>query len=536
VAALARPMHAASDTEADYGYPSPAKFSDSDTETVHDSGYATGASAQQKKSSGDAPSSSSAASTSAGPASREPKGGRHADDDWNYVRRTIAKEKPLPPITLKTLPQNINWVSFLALTVVPALAFYGAATTKLQWQTAVWCVVYYFYTGLGITAGYHRLWAHRAYSAGLPLQYFLALGGSGAVEGSIRWWSRGHRAHHRYTDTDLDPYSAHKGFWWSHIGWMIFKGRRAPGVADVSDLSANPVVRWQHRWYLPLIFGMGFVFPTAVAGLLWGDWRGGFFFAGAARLLFVHHSTFCVNSLAHWLGETPFDDKHTPRDHWITALVTVGEGYHNFHHQFPMDYRNATHWNGYDPTKWFIWLSYKMGLAYNLKTFPQNEIAKGQYAMQLKKVEAKAATVVWPKDSNDLPILTWEEFQEQHKNSGRKLMVIGGFIHDVTEFEADHPGGASLVKYKLGKDATTSFNGGVYEHSNAAHNLLSMLRVGALHGGYEVEAEKNRPFPGLTIFDGPSLRAEATQKLPRSEKAKKQAVVSSLPSPLTVAA
>ena len=97
-----------------------------------------------------------------------------------------------------------------------------------------------------------------------------------------------------------------------------------------------------------------------------------------------------------------------------------------------------------------------MGLAYNLKTFPQNEIAKGQYAMQLKKVEAKAATVVWPKDSNDLPILTWEEFQEQHKNSGRKLMVIGGFIHDVTEFEADHPGGASLVKYKLGKGKSSA--------------------------------------------------------------------------------
>ena len=149
---------------------------------------------------------------------------------------------------------------------------------------------------------------------------------------------------YRYTDTELDPYSAHKGFWWSHVGWMIFKGRRQPGVADVSDLSANPVVRWQHRWYLPLIIGMGLVFPTAVAGLAWGDWRGGFFYAGAARLLFVHHSTFCVNSLAHWLGDTPFDDKHTPRDHFITALCTVGEGYHNFHHQFPMDYRNAIKW------------------------------------------------------------------------------------------------------------------------------------------------------------------------------------------------
>lgn len=254
--------------------------------------------------------------------------GYNVDD--NYVRKILAKEKPLPPITWKTLPQNIQVVSTLALTIVPALAIYGALTTKLETKTFLWAVAYYFYTGLGITAGYHRLWAHRSYTASKPLQYFLALGGSGAVEGSIKWWSRGHRAHHRYTDTDLDPYSAQRGFLWAHIGWMIVKPRRRPGVADVSDLSNNEVVKWQHRWYLPLIVGMGFLFPMAVAGLGWGDWRGGFFFAGAARLAFVHHSTFCVNSLAHWLGEAPFDDKHTPKDHFLTALVTIGEGYHNF--------------------------------------------------------------------------------------------------------------------------------------------------------------------------------------------------------------
>jgi stearoyl-CoA desaturase (delta-9 desaturase) len=182
-----RGVSSTSDTEADYSYPSPAKFSDSDNDTAADSGYAT------------------------------TKGGRHADDDWNYVRRTLAKEKPLPPITIRNVHKNINWISFIVLTVVPTLALYGAFTTKLTWQTAVWSVVYYFYSehirwyfacinwltfgsllaGLGITAGYHRLWAHRAYNASMPLQYFLALGGSGAVEGSIRWWSRGHRAHHR---------------------------------------------------------------------------------------------------------------------------------------------------------------------------------------------------------------------------------------------------------------------------------------------------------------------------------------------------
>lgn len=144
-------------------------------------------------------------------------------------------------------------------------------------------------TGTGITAGYHRLWAHRSYNASKPLEYALAMAGTGAVEGSIKWWSRGHRAHHRYTDTPLDPYDAKKGFFWSHMGWMILKPRRRPGVADVSDLSKSAVVRWQHRWYLQLILFMGFILPTLVAGIGWGDWKGGFFYAATTRLVFVHH-------------------------------------------------------------------------------------------------------------------------------------------------------------------------------------------------------------------------------------------------------
>ncbi|GAA5856082.1 hypothetical protein JCM8547_002969 [Rhodosporidiobolus lusitaniae] len=412
--------------------------------------------------------------------------GTYADD--NYVRKVLAKEKPLPPITLGNLHKNINVISTLALTVVPALSVYGALTTVLKWQTAVWSVLYYFYTGLGVTAGYHRLWAHRAYTASLPLQYFLALGGVGAVQGSIKWWSRGHRAHHRYTDTDLDPYDAQKGFWWSHVGWIILKPRRKPGVADVSDLNASPVVRWQHRWYIPLLLTMGLVCPCIVAGLLWGDFRGGFFFAGAARLLFVHHSTFCVNSLAHWLGDTPFDDKHSPKNHWITALVTVGEGYHNFHHEFPQDFRNAIRWYQYDPTKWFIWTAYKLGLASQLKTFPDNDIKRGEYAMKLKAMAREAKEITWPKSSNHLPVLTWDEFQEACKT--RQLMVIGGFIHDVATFINEHPGGSGLIKTRLGKDATNAFYGGYYDHSNGANAVLSEYRVGVIEGGYEVEANK----------------------------------------------
>ncbi|VDC07350.1 unnamed protein product [Peniophora sp. CBMAI 1063] len=399
----------------------------------------------------------------------------------NYVEHTLKTQKAKPPVTWENLFSELNYLSLAILTITPSIAIYGIFTTKWCWQTALWSVIYYFITGLGITAGYHRLWAHRSYNASKPLEYFLATAGAGAVEGSIKWWSRGHRAHHRYTDTDLDPYNAHKGFWYSHIGWMLVKPRRRPGVADVSDLSKNEVVRWQHRWYIYLIIGMGFLFPTLVAWLGWGDARGGFFFAGAARLCFVHHSTFCVNSLAHWLGESPFDDKHTPRDHFITALATIGEGYHNFHHQFPMDFRNAIKWYQYDPTKWFIWVASKFGLASHLKVFPENEIQKGMLTQALKRLRAEQDSIEWPQESRDLPVVSWKSFQEQAEK--RPLLLVAGFIHDVSAFLDEHPGGRHLLVKYIGKDASTAFFGGVYDHSNAAHNLLSMMRVGILHGG-----------------------------------------------------
>jgi stearoyl-CoA desaturase (delta-9 desaturase) len=426
----------------------------------------------------------------------------------NYVTHTLANQKHRPPITLRNVLQNINWVSFLVLTVTPTLAIYGCFSTAFNWKTALWSVIYYFVTGLGITAGYHRLWAHRSYNAAVPLEYALSFAGAGAVQGSIKWWSRGHRAHHRYTDTKLDPYSAHEGFWWAHVGWMIFKPRTKIGVADISDLTRNKVVRWQHKHYLPLMIFMGFIFPTAVAGFGWGDWRGGYFFAGAARLTFVHHSTFCVNSLAHWLGEAPFDNKHTPRDHFITALCTVGEGYHNFHHQFPMDFRNAIKWFQYDPTKWFISTMALFGLASHLKKFPDNEIKKGQYTMKLQRLAEESGEITWPTDSNHLPVISWDDFKAEAKE--RSLVVVGGFIHDVSSFTEEHPGGAHLIKRAIGTDATTAFMGGVYDHSRSAQNLLAMMRVGVLYGGMEVEHLKSRPFESPASTASPSIASSAS--------------------------
>eukprot|EP00842_Homolaphlyctis_polyrhiza_P006443 jgi/Hompol1/67/HPOL_003133-RA len=381
-------------------------------------------------------------------------------------------------LTLK----EINWAHFVLLTSTPLVALYGMLFVPLQWNTFVFAVFWYFLTGFGITVGYHRYWSHRSYEASKPMQVVLALAGAGAAQGSIRWWSRGHRAHHRYTDTPKDPYSARNGFFWSHLGWLLVKTDYSTvGRVDISDLNSDPIVMWQHKNYVPLVLLMSFVIPTVLPGILWGDFVGGYFFAAIARQVFVHHATFCVNSLAHYLGETTYDDRHTPRDNFFTALITFGEGYHNFHHEFPSDYRNAIRFYQYDPSKWIIWGLSLVGLTYNLHEFSKNEIEKGRITMAEKTLERQRKQLAWgPKDS-ELPHYTFTEFKALC-DEGRMLIIIDGGIFDVAGFLDQHPGGRGFLKSSVGKDVSTAFNGGVYDHHNAARNLASMMRIAILDG------------------------------------------------------
>ncbi|KAJ1660194.1 stearoyl-CoA 9-desaturase [Dispira simplex] len=379
------------------------------------------------------------------------------------------------------LSQRIHWVHVLLLSSTPLVALYGLLTTPWVKPTFILFIITYYLTGLGITGGYHRLWSHRAYDAPLITRVFFAICGASAVQGSILWWCRDHRVHHRYTDTEKDPYGAQHGFWYSHIIWMLFKkDKNKMGRVDTADLEADPVVRWQSKYYplITLIFSV--ILPWCIAGFGWGDWRGGYFYAVILRMVIVHHATFCVNSLAHWLGETSFDDKHSPRDHFITAFVTMGEGYHNFHHEFPQDYRNAIKFYQYDPTKWLIATLSFFGLAYNLRTFPENEVKKGAVMMQEKKVNEVKRTLKWGPNKDKLPGYTMAEFQDQVHNHKCMWILIDGYIHDVADFMNKHPGGPKYIKANIGRDASTSFNGSVYDHSNGARNLMSMMRVGYL--------------------------------------------------------
>ncbi|GCB25561.1 acyl-CoA desaturase [Aspergillus awamori] len=433
------------------------------------------------------------------------------------VKRVHISEMAL---TWNNWHKHVNWLNVFFIIGIHLYGCVQALWVPLQVKTAVWMILYYFFTGLGITAGYHRLWAHCSYSARLPLRIWLAAMGGGSVQGSIRWWARDHRAHHRYTDTDKDPYSVRKGLLYSHIGWMVMKQNpKRIGRVDISDLNEDPVVVWQHRNYLKVVFFMGLGLPMLVAGFGWNDWWGGFIYAGILRIFFVQQATFCVNSIAHWLGEQPFDDQNSPRDHVITAMVTLGEGYHNFHHEFPSDYRNAIEWYQYDPTKWSIWVWKQLGLAYDLKQFRANEIEKGRIQQLQKKLDQKRARLDWGVPLEQLPVMEWDDYIKLTQN-GRGLVVIAGVVHDVTEFIKDHPGGKVMINSGIGKDATAMFNGGVYCHSNAAHNLLSTMRVGVIRGGSEVEIWKRAQKEGTAEYvrDGMGQRiiraGEQVTKLP----------------------
>ncbi|KAJ1943940.1 stearoyl-CoA 9-desaturase [Linderina pennispora] len=398
-----------------------------------------------------------------------------------YIERPTYKREKMPPET-RPLFERLHWVHIILLSTTPLIALYGILTTPLMLKTLAWGVAYYMFAGFGITAGYHRLWAHTAYSASYPLQVFLAFAGSAAVQGSIFWWARDHRVHHRYTDTPQDPYDAIQGFWHSHMGWMLVKkDRRRLGYADTSDLKTDPLIRWQHKYYPLLVLLFGVLVPMSVAGFGWGDWRGGFFYATVLRMVVLHHATFCINSLAHTLGRQTYDDAQTARDSWITALVTMGEGYHNFHHQFPNDYRNAIRFYQYDPTKWFIRAMSLFGLACDLKTFPSNEIEKGFIAMRMKELRQREARVNYGVPTEKLPLMTESEFLGKVKDSKKQWMVIEGYVYDVASFIHDHPGGKALIKGGIGKDMTEAFNGGVYQHHNSARNLMNTsLRIGVL--------------------------------------------------------
>lgn len=264
-------------------------------------------------------------------------------------------------------PPPIWWSNAIFFLFVHAFAVFGvifvAPVHKVSIINLLLCWTYCQLGTFGITIGYHRLWSHRAFVAIEPFRWFLVFAASFGFQGSVRWWVLRHRLHHRFTDTEDDPYSAKKGLLFSHMGWIFRKPKYEKlKLVDRSDLDRDRVVNFQHKYYIPISVVIGFALPHFLSAYIFkcnthSTWDG-LIWGGFVSRLVIWHLTFFINSLAHYVGDQLFDLDITARSNFWLAIFTCGEANHNYHHVFPRDYRNGPATLDWDPTKWIIYLLY----------------------------------------------------------------------------------------------------------------------------------------------------------------------------------
>jgi len=298
----------------------------------------------------------------------------------------IAKAYPLPQ-------RRVRWLGLVFFVFLHVVGIVGTPLyIYYHGVTAPELALLFFYlgaTGMATTVGYHRLFAHGSFKASPIVRFLLLLFGAATFEESALKWSSQHRQHHLFTDTEHDPYGVNRGFWHAHIGWILF-WRTTANFDNVKDLRRSKLVAHQHDHHAWWSFSGGVVLPMLIAWAI-GHPLGGFIMVVCLRIVIVLHSTFFVNSFAHTFGSQPYIRGQSARDNWLGALLTNGEGYHNFHHRFPTDYRNGVRFYHWDPSKWCIYLLSKLGLAWDLRRTPDHRIAEAARECALQRQTAGAA-------------------------------------------------------------------------------------------------------------------------------------------------
>jgi stearoyl-CoA desaturase (delta-9 desaturase) len=256
----------------------------------------------------------------------------------------------------------LKWGTALVLIGLHVAALLVFIPGNFSWTgLGLMLVLHWITGGLGITLGWHRLVAHRSFQVPKWLEYLLVFCGTLAFQGGPTWWIGLHRHHHLHSDQDIDHHTSGRGFWWSHMGWMLYK---VPAEAEVErftkDIIDDPVYRFFNDYFL--------VIQIMFAGLLY--WIGGWNFViwGVfARLIFVYHCTWLVNSATHKFGYRTYDSGDRSTNCWWVALLTYGEGWHNNHHAFQYSARHGLRWWEIDPTWGMVQVLKWLGLARNIK-------------------------------------------------------------------------------------------------------------------------------------------------------------------------
>ena len=316
-----------------------------------------------------------------------------------------------------SLLSQLDWIPVVWLSSSVLFAFIGLVYCEYHLKTFLLAFFFYYIGGIGITSGYHRLWSHRSYQAALPAKLVLLFMGTSSFEG----W----QIMKRYLTIFKVQYLAGVSITEHIIAIQIptrihttlkeaFSGPTSVGLFG-NDLKQNikivhakkqdsttftmsifpiylqyilitkqhltpqdPILQFQHRYYALLAISSGILLPAYIAGVYWNDFLGGLLIAGFAKSVFLQHATFFINSLAHTWGDSTYTEQHSAKDSYLVSIFTFGEGYHNFHHEFPYDYRNGLEWFHYDPGKWLIRGMSYVGLAWDLKRFRNDLFWKGK--------------------------------------------------------------------------------------------------------------------------------------------------------------
>jgi stearoyl-CoA desaturase (delta-9 desaturase) len=244
--------------------------------------------------------------------------------------------------------------------------------TGVTFDAVILCLGLYWLRMFAICAGYHRYFSHRAYSTSRMFQFVLACLAQSSAQKSVLWWAAKHRHHHLHSDTEHDVHSPrHKGFLYSHVGWIFDRRHQAANLTKIADFARYPELIWLYRLeLLPAITLAGLCFllagwPGLMVGFVWST-------------VLLYHATFCINSLAHTRGKKRYVTGDDSRNNWLLALATMGEGWHNNHHAFQSSARQGFKWWEIDPTYYILWALSRLGIVWDLKTPPEQVLRNEQ--------------------------------------------------------------------------------------------------------------------------------------------------------------
>ncbi|KAJ8675192.1 hypothetical protein QAD02_010978 [Eretmocerus hayati] len=246
------------------------------------------------------------------------------------------------------LETDIIWLNAIALISLHVIGLYHFITFPYIQKWKLFAVGYFcgMVGGFGVTAGVHRYWTHRSYKANLPFRIILMICYLSSGQNSIAAWVRDHRVHHKFSETDADPHNSNRGFFFAHMGWLMM--RKHPEVIrkgkeiDMSDVLSDPVVAFAQKHFTVLRILLGVVVPTLIPRYLMNEsWYYSIVTMCFIRYILLLNFTWSVNSAAHIWGNKPYDKNISPVENRAVSFMAMGEGWHNYHHVFPWDYKAA---------------------------------------------------------------------------------------------------------------------------------------------------------------------------------------------------